>query len=138
MQTLHSNNVHMIISKWARFDTGNYSNYLQMSNAGALYPETFTADNSSTPCQFYDPFNPTGRALYWQQISNDLFSLGIDGWWLDGSEPELTGNWGEYANYTKAAGSGASVYNAYPLMHTATLYQGQRGSSSSKRVYTLT
>ena len=138
MQTLHSNNVHMIISKWPRFDTGSYTNYLQLSNAGALYAETFTADNSSIPCQFYDPFNSTGRALYWQQVSNDLFSQGIDGWWLDGSEPELTGNWGEYAGYTTAAGSGALVYNAYPLMHTTTLYQGQRGAGSSKRVFTLT
>ena len=138
MQTLHSNNVHMIISKWARFDIGGYGNYLQLSNAGALYSESFYADNSSTPCTYYDPFNPTGRALYWQQISNDLFSVGLDGWWLDGSEPELTGNWGEYANYTTAAGSGALVYNAYPLMHTAALYQGQRDSSSSKRVFILT
>ena len=138
MQTLHSNNIHMIISKWSRFDIGAYANYLQMSNAGALYPESFTADNSSALCQFYDAFNPAGRVLYWQQISNDLFSLGIDGWWLDGSEPELTGNWGEYASYATAAGSGALVYNAYPLMHTAALYQGQRGSSSSKRVFTLT
>ena len=138
MQTLHSNNVHMVISKWPRFDIGNYTNYLQLSNATALYSETFTADGSGALCQFYDSFNPTGRALYWQQISNDLFSLGIDGWWLDGSEPELTGNWGEYANYKTAAGSGALVYNAYPLMHTAALYQGQRGSTSSKRVFTLT
>jgi alpha-D-xyloside xylohydrolase len=135
MQTLHNNNIHMMISKWARFDRGGYANYLQLSNAGALYPELVTA----TPdAQYYDAFNPTGRQLYWQQVSNDLFSLGIDGWWLDASEPELNVNWGEYANYTTAAGSGAAVYNAYPLMHTTALYQGQRGASASKRVFILT
>ena len=135
MQTLHNNNIHMMISKWARFDQGTYANYLQLSNAGALYPEL----TSTTPdAQYYDAFNPTGRQIYWQQVSNDLYSLGIDGWWLDASEPELSGNWGEYANYTTAAGSGAAVYNAYPLMHTTTLYQGQRSASSNKRVFILT
>jgi alpha-D-xyloside xylohydrolase len=135
MQTLHNNNVHMIISKWARFDIGTYTNYVQLSNADALYPEQI----SGTPnAQYYDAFNPTGRQLYWQQISNDLFSLDIDGWWLDASEPELNTDWGEYANYMTAAGSGAAVYNAYPLMHTTAVYQGQRSASSSKRVFILT
>jgi alpha-D-xyloside xylohydrolase len=135
MQTLHNNNIHMMISKWARFDQGTYANYLQLSNAGALYPELI---NTTPNSQYYDAFNPTGRQIYWQQVSNDLYSLGIDGWWLDASEPELNQDWGEYANYTTAAGSGAAVYNAYPLMHTTTLYQGQRSTSSSKRVFILT
>ena len=135
MQTLHDDNIHMIISKWAKFDQGNYANYLQLSNAGVLYPEPIT---TSPNAQFYDAFNPTGRQIYWQQIANGLFSLGIDGWWLDASEPELNGSWGEFANYTTAAGPGARVYNAYPLMHTAALYQGQRGATASKRVFILT
>ncbi|HXI69681.1 MAG TPA: TIM-barrel domain-containing protein [Verrucomicrobiae bacterium] len=135
MQTLHNDNIHMMISKWAKFDQGAYANYLQLSNAGALYPERTTGTPNA---QYYDAFNPVGRQLYWQQVSNDLFSLGIDGWWLDASEPELNVNWGEYANYATAAGSGATVYNAYPLMHTTTLYQGQRGATSSKRVFILT
>ena len=39
----------------------------------------------------YDAFNPTARRIYWQQISRELFADGIDGWWLDASEPELSG-----------------------------------------------
>jgi alpha-D-xyloside xylohydrolase len=133
MQTLHNENAHMIISKWARFDVGNYTNYLQLSNAAVLYPQVI-----GNQYQFYDAFSPVGRALYWQQVSNDLFSLGIDGWWLDASEPELGGNWGVFTNYTTAAGPGASVFNAYPLLHSAGLYTGQRAADPSKRVFILT
>jgi len=38
----------------------------------------------------------------------------------------------------EAAGSGARVLNAYPLMHTTAVYEGQRAENSSKRVFILT
>ncbi len=133
MQMLHNANTHMIISVWAKFDVGSYPNYVQLNNAGALYSQT-----NGYGFRYYDAFNPIGRQLYWQQISNELFSSGIDGWWLDSSEPELSGNWGEYANYTTAAGSAAKVFNAFPLMHTTGVYHGQRASGSDKRVFILT
>ncbi len=133
MEQLHHAHAHMIISKWARFDLGSYTNYLELNNAGALYSQVIDGGY-----RYYDAFSPVGRQLYWQQISNDLFSPGIDGWWLDSSEPELGGRWGTYTNYTTAAGPGAKVFNAYPLMHTAGVYEGQRAGSSDKRVFILT
>ncbi len=134
MQTLHGENAHMIISKWARFDVGNYANYNQLNWCGGPVSAVIIGGQY----QFYDAFNPAGRQIYWQQISNDLFSLGIDGWWLDASEPELGGTWGIFTNYTTAAGPGAAVFNAYPLMHSGGIYAGQRAASSNKRVFTLT
>ena len=80
--------------------------------------------------QWYDAFNPAARQIYWQQMSRELFADGIDGWWLDASEPELSGNWGEFRNFTTAAGPGFKVFNAYPLMHTTGVYQGQRAEAS--------
>jgi alpha-D-xyloside xylohydrolase len=133
MHDLHEAHTHMIISVWGRFDQGNYSNYVQLKNAGALYPQVINGLD-----QYYDPFNPAGRQLYWQQIAAKLFAPGIDGWWLDASEPELSISWGEYASYTTAAGPAARVFNAYPLLHTTGVYQGQRADSSSKRVFILT
>ena len=62
----------------------------------------------------------------------------MDGWWLDASEPELIGKWGEYRNFQTAGGPGAAVFNAYPLMHTTSIFEGQRKESSDKRVFTLT
>ena len=72
------------------------------------------------------------------KFPGNLFADGIDGWWLDASEPELSGKWGEFRNFKTAAGPGAEVFNAYPLMHTTGLYQGQRAETSDKRVFILT
>jgi alpha-D-xyloside xylohydrolase len=133
MQQLHAENIHAIISVWPRFDEGTYSNYVQLKNAGALYPETVNKHQ-----HFYDPFNPVGRKLYWQQISEELFLDGFDGWWLDASEPELNTQWGEFRDYKTAAGPGVEVFNAFPLMHTTGIYSGQRAENSDKRVFILT
>lgn len=137
MQTLHGENTHLIISVWARFDT-NILNANLLSAVNGLYtnidPNVYPAGFG----QWYDPFNAAARQVYWNEIATNLFNLGIDGWWFDASEPELSGNWGEYANYSTAAGPGARVFNAYPLMHTTSAYQGQRAIDNTNRVFILT
>jgi alpha-D-xyloside xylohydrolase len=137
LQKLHANNVHMLISVWAKFDPDG-PNYRELLNAGVLYPRTIPSVFPKGQQKWYDPFNPNGREIYWKQISKNLFSVGIDGWWLDATEPELSGNWGEFRSYATAAGPGAKVFNAYPLMTTTAVYQGQRAESSDKRVLILT
>ncbi|HKI68499.1 MAG TPA: TIM-barrel domain-containing protein, partial [Verrucomicrobiae bacterium] len=137
MRELHADHVHLIISVWARFDEGS-TNWLQLKNAGGLYPEVFSNFLVRASFQYYDAFNPTARRIYWQQISRELFSDGIDGWWLDASEPELSSRWGQFQDFKTAAGPGFRVFNAYPLMHTAAVYQGQRADTSKKRVFILT
>ena len=57
---------------------------------------------------------------------------------MDASEAELGGKWGEMRELTTAAGPGAKVFNAYPLMHSTGVYQGQRAASGDKRVFILT
>jgi alpha-D-xyloside xylohydrolase len=137
MTTLHATNVHAIISVWARFDVG-----IQHANELAAVNGLFTnvLNNVYPPGQgqWYDPFNAAARSVYWGQLAEHIFSTGFDGWWFDASECELSGNWGEFRNYTTAAGPGVKVFNAYPLMHTTTAYQGQRAQTSAKRVFTLT
>lgn len=137
MQKLHSDHVHLIISVWARFDEGS-SNWMELKNAGGLYPEVFNNFLVRGKFQYYDAFNPTARKIYWQQISRELFSDGIDGWWLDASEPELGGRWGQFQDFITAAGPGFKVFNAFPLMHTMAVYQGQRADTSKKRIFILT
>jgi len=67
-----------------------------------------------------------------------LYKLNIDAWWLDASEAELSGRWGEFRDFQTALGSGATVYNAYPLEHTRAMYEGQRSVDHDKRVFLLT
>lgn len=137
MTTLHATNVHLIISVWARFDT-NIANANALSAVNGLYTNVLANVYPAGFGRWYDPFNASARSIYWSQISQRLFSTGIDGWWFDASEGEFSGNWGEFRNYTTAAGPGARVFNAYPLLHTTSAYQGQRAENPNKRVFILT
>ncbi|HEU6446997.1 MAG TPA: glycoside hydrolase family 31 protein [Verrucomicrobiae bacterium] len=137
MDELHAENVHALISVWAKFDLGS-ANHQELAKAGALYTNVIPAVFPPGTNQWYDAFNSTARRIYWREMSHAIFADGFDGWWLDASEPELSGRWGEYRDYKTAAGPGATVFNAYPLMHTTAVYQGQRNETSKKRVFILT
>jgi alpha-D-xyloside xylohydrolase len=142
VRSLHQQNVHLLISVWPKFDvtdSGASIPNLQALEAingafGPAIPYVYPKGQG----KWYDPFNDKARGVYWKQISTHLASLGIDGWWLDASEAELSGKWGEFRDFTTAKGSGALVFNAYPLEHTRAVYEGQRAETSAKRVFILT
>ncbi len=136
-QQLHDLHFHDLISVWPKFDLGT-DNFNELEKAGALYEPAIPYVFPPGKGKWYDAFNPEGRRLYWKQLGAELFPLGIDGWWLDASEPELSGKWGEFRHFQTAAGPGAEVFNAYPLMHTTSIYQGQRATTADKRIIILT
>ena len=90
IRDLHAMNAKLMISVWAKFVPGS-DNHTEMAARGFLYPPFDKAhggpDGNSE--QYYDAFNPEARALYWRQIDEQLFSKGIDAWWLDATEPEI-------------------------------------------------
>ena len=43
-----------------------------------------------------------------------------------------------FRKYTTGMGPGYELYNAYPLMHSTGIYQGQRATTDEKRVVILT
>lgn len=137
VREVHREHAHFLISVWARFDPG-LDTTAALARAGALYPKTYPNVYPRGFGRWYDPFNPAGRRLYWHFLSRRLLTLGVDGWWLDASEPELGGDWGEFRQVMTGAGLGATVFNAYPLLHTTAVYQGQRAETSAKRVVILT
>jgi alpha-D-xyloside xylohydrolase len=137
LKDLHAMHAHVMISVWPKFDPGT-SNFKELERAGALYAPTVPSVYPKGQQKWYDAFNPVARRIYWKEIANELFKLGIDGWWLDASEPELSGKWGEFRKFQTALGPGADVFNAYPLMHTTGVYQGQRAATAQKRVCILT
>ncbi|HEY1536514.1 MAG TPA: TIM-barrel domain-containing protein, partial [Polyangiaceae bacterium] len=125
--TLHQTGFHAMISVWARFDIGNYNNYNQLKAANALLTP------GSGSFTYYDPFSSQGRSIYWQQMDSELFTKGVDGWWLDSDEPGLGSAW-----TTDALGPQPLVANAFPLMTTTAVYTGQRAATADKRVFILT
>jgi alpha-D-xyloside xylohydrolase len=86
----------------------------------------------------YDPYNPEARDIYWKYLNKGIFSLGMDGWWMDSSEPDhLMFKDSDFNNKTHL-GSFRKVRNSFPLMTVGGVYQHQRSASSDKRVFILT
>ncbi|MDE2501306.1 MAG: glycoside hydrolase family 31 protein, partial [Alphaproteobacteria bacterium] len=137
MQTLHGEHVHAIISVWPRFDLGT-ANLAELDKAGGMLAPVYPNVYPKGEGRWYDPFSAAGRDIYWRQIMRTLGRDGFDGWWLDASEAELGGQWGQMRDITTAAGPGAVVYNAYPLMHTTAVHDGMRRDIPDKRVFILT
>lgn len=133
---LHRRHIHMPISVWGLFQAGKPGypdrNREALEARQDLLPDNLRGDGM----RFYDAFKPAARRLYWEQIRDELFSKGFDGWWLDASEPEVD-MW-KFREARTAAGPGALVLNAYPLMHTIGVFQGQLAADPNRRPVILT
>jgi alpha-D-xyloside xylohydrolase len=144
---VHSLNAHMIISIWNSFGPQT-KQYKELDKIGALmdfqtWPQSGSdkwPPNRDYPSgvRVYDPYNPEARDIYWRHLNKGIFSLGMDGWWMDSSEPDhLDFKPSDFDNKTYL-GSFRKVRNAFPLMTVSGLYQNQRSVSSDKRVFILT
>lgn len=132
---LRGMNYHTLISVWAKFDLGS-ENSKEFNANGGIFPQVTSYAFPPGHGQWYDPFSAKGRETYWKQIREQIFTKGVDGWWLDAPEPEIGGM--AFRTYKTGMGPGYEVYNAYPLMHSAGIYQGQRSVTDDKRVVILT
>lgn len=123
LDQLHANDLHMLISVWSKFGE-NTDVYKRMAAKSLLIPGD----------SWMDFFNPQARTTFWSELKNGIFQNGIDGWWMDASEPEYDALNGKQT----FAGDGNSVRNAYPLYVTQAIYEGQRATTDRKRVVILT
>jgi alpha-D-xyloside xylohydrolase len=133
---------HLMISVWPKFYPGT-KNFAEMRSRGFLYEPLLAEDITDWmghPYTFYDAFNPAARKLFWSQIDRELFRKGVDAWWLDASEPEVAATLaGQRARmHPTALGTGARMLNAYPLMNSEAVYDGQRSAAPNQRVFILT
>lgn len=134
---LHGLNTRVIISVWPRFDIG-LQNLAELDQVGGAFPTVYPNVYPAGTGRWYDAWSATGREVYWKQIQQRLGRLGFDGWWLDGSELELGGEWGQLRQVQTAAGPGAEVYNSFPLLHTSAVHDGAKRDHADKRVFILT
>ena len=137
-------NAHLMISVWPKFYPGT-ENFKALRSHGFLYEPNLGQDIIDWvghPDTFYDAFNPQAREMFWAQIARELFSKGVDGWWMDASEPDMlpmpTLKGQHIQIHPTAAGTGARMMNAYPLVNAESIYEGQRKTAPDQRVFILT
>jgi alpha-D-xyloside xylohydrolase len=134
----------LMISVWPKFYRST-ENFEELHARGFLYPETLkrpTTDWLGHVHTFYDAFDPGARELFWEQMNRDLFSKGVDAWWMDATEPELVGEGTPEAlkatmNPTHL-GTGSRMANAFALVNSQAVYEGQREVAPDQRVFILT
>ena len=137
MEDLHSLHARLMVSIWPIMRPGG-DNWREMKEQG------FLLGNQAT----YDAFQKGARALYWRQARAGLFAHGIDAWWCDCTEP-FEADWNGAVKPSPEERvcintAEAKCYldpeyiNAYSLLHSEGIYEGQRRASADKRVLNLT
>ena len=147
VKELHDDlNAHIMISVWPKFYVGT-KHYEEFKSKGWLYMHNVKKQQRDWVgpgyvSTFYDPFSEGARELYWKQINKKLFSKGFDAWWLDSTEPDLESNVSDSERLLRvnpnAMGTSARYENAYSLMNSKGVYEGQRETSPNQRVFILT
>jgi len=147
LEDIHAMHAHIMISIWNSFGPMT-KQYKELKEIGALldfitWPESGSDKwpprlDYPSGVRVYDAYSPQARDIYWKYLKNGLFSLGIDGWWIDSSEPDHLQFKDEDLNNLTYLGTFRSVRNAYPLMTVGGVYTHQRQETSEKRVFILT
>jgi alpha-D-xyloside xylohydrolase len=146
IRAIHDNHARFMISVWGKFypDTGNSR---ALAAVDGLYQTTLkngTKDWLDRNYAFYDAFNPAARQVFWDQVNAALFSKGVDAWWMDATEPDIVQpspptleTLRRDVNHT-AIGTASRVMNAYALVNSKAVYEGQRTVAPNRRVLILT
>jgi len=123
IKELHNLNARFSISVWENIDKKSEiaQEYIQKN----LY-----IPNSP----WIDIYNPEAQKTHWDVLNKNLFSLGVDSWWMDATEPENDALAGKTTHF----GSGDFYRLTYPLFVSKAVYEGQRKTDPGKRVAILT
>lgn len=139
VRDIHSMHAKVIISIWPNMTQGT-PNQVELARINGLFNDK----------EHLNILMPEARKIYWEQSRDSLFSYGIDGWWADCSEgydsdwdspffrlPDEKLKEVNASTLKKMFGSGRYI-NIYALMHTRGLFEGQRATTSDKRIFILT
>ena len=146
IQEIHDKDARIMISVWPKFYYTT-EHYKELDALGAMYQQAIKDSIRDWIYpgyigSFYDAYNPEARKLFWRQMNEHLYSLGIDAWWMDASEPNVQDN--TDIEYRKALcgptylGPSAKYFNAYALANAEAIYDGQRSVNPDDRVFLLT
>ncbi len=146
VDTIHQLNGRLMISVWPKF-YATTEHFKEFDEKGWMYQQAIKDSildwvGPGYLGSFYDAYDPDARKLFWHQIQDHYYPLGIDAWWMDASEPNVRDC--VDIQYRKdlcgptALGPSAKYFNAYALMNAEAIYDGQRGVDPDRRVFLLT
>lgn len=138
IKNVHDKHAHYMLSIWP--------------NVNGNEAEEMGAKGYIAGLDVYDAFQEDARKMYWDEyVNKNLFSLDVDAWWCDCSEPH-DADWNPQSNpiahspelrfqlngSTLTELLGAKRVNLYSFFHTRGIFENQRKVTEKKRVSILT
>jgi alpha-D-xyloside xylohydrolase len=123
IKQLHDLNAQFSISVWENLD-----------KKSDVAKEYLAKDLYIPNSPWIDIYNPETQKTHWNALNKNLFSLGVDSWWMDATEPENDALAGKQTYF----GLGDFYRLTYPLFVSKAIYEGQRQTNDQKRVAILT
>lgn len=143
---VHKQNAHISISIWSSFGPHTKA-YKELEEKGLLFHFTTWPASGLSPwpprmdypsgVKVYDCYSPVARDIYWNNLRR-LHKMGIDGWWMDSTDPDHLDYKESDLDERCSMGSWRSVRNAFPLMAVGGVDQHQRAVDSVKRPFIFT
>ena len=134
---LHRMGIRVIVSVWPSVDRRS-EHFGPMAERGLLIrTERGTAQtyDYQGDCVEIDPFNPETRKYIWEICKKNYYDLGIDGFWLDNSEPDYgVYDFDHYRYYT---GPALSCSNLYPQLFSRAFYEPMSADKGTEAVNLL-
>lgn len=134
---LHEMGIKVIVSVWPSVDRKSENFYpmlekglLIKTERGALQTYDYQGD-----CVEIDAFNPETRDYVWEICKKNYYEFGIDGFWLDNSEPDY-GVY-DFENFRYSEGTALEVSNMYPQMYSRAYYDKMKDLRDGKVVNLL-
>lgn len=119
---LHSMGIKVMVSVWPSVDKKS-ENFNPMMDRGLLIQTERGAVQTydyQGDCMEIDAFNPETRKYVWEVCKKNYYDLGIDGFWLDNSEPDFAVY--DHENYRYFAGPALTCSNIYPQMYSRVFF----------------
>jgi len=136
---VHDRQARIIASVWPAMGPDS-AVYKALDVEGLLLPQPHWSGG-----RVLDITAPKARAIYWQHIRDGLLSVGLDGLWTDGSEPEFLSTGSRYVTTSAYVGNGAAQAGAlrdhaltFSYLQSGLLYREMRRLRPDRRPFTLT
>ena len=144
VDSIHAMNGRYMISVWPKFYEGT-EHFDEFDRNGWIYRTAIdekVIDWLGYSQSFYDAYSAGARKLFWKQMYDHLYPLGVDSWWMDASEPNIHDctdmDYRKKMAGPTAMGPSTKYLNAYSLVNAEAIYNGQRSADPDRRVFLLT
>ena len=139
IREIHDLNYHYMITIWPGSDKKT-DIYKEIKAAGYAY-DNIVADGGF----ICDMFSEECGDIFWSHMKKNLFDLGVDAWWLDGTEPAVNNEFYPYCikhelinnGLQNVLGTFRRYLNPFSLVESGHIYRNQRALTDQKRVFML-